>query len=79
MITWTGDTYSESSVTSQDYTNVQGLFLKSVDASTGRFERMGHVTDSSIGANALRPLGNELDLPCWSYDGETGQHTFYIV
>lgn len=79
MITWTGDKYSESSVTSQDYSNVQGLFLKSVDASTGRFERIGHVTDGSTGPNALRPLGNERDLPCWSYDGETGQHTFYVV
>lgn len=26
MITWTGDQYSESSITSQDYSNVQGLF-----------------------------------------------------
>lgn len=64
MITWTGDTYSESSVTSQDYSNVKGLFLKSIDASTGRFERIGHVTDGSIRANALRPLGNERNLPC---------------
>lgn len=79
MITWTGDTYSESSVTSENYLNVQGLFLTSVDASAGRFERIGHVTDSSIGANALRPLGNERDLPCWSYNEETGKHTFYVV
>lgn len=79
MITWAGNTFSESSITSQSYSNVQGLLLKSVDASMGRFERIGHVTDGSIGPSALRPLGNERDLPCWSYNEETGQHTFYVV
>lgn len=58
----------------------QGLFLKSVDASMGRFERLGLVTHYvSQQADICQPLGNERDLPAWSYDEKKGEHTFYIV
>lgn len=62
------------------YVRAQGLFLKSVDASMGRFERLGLVTHYiDQQADICQPLGNERDLPAWSYDGKTGEHTFYIV
>lgn len=58
----------------------QGLFLKSVDASMGRFERLGLVTHLfHQQADICQPLGNERDLPAWSYDEKTGEHTFYVV
>lgn len=58
----------------------QGLFLKSVDASMGRFDRLGlvaHHIDQQ--ADICQPLGNEGDLPAWSYDEKMGEHTFYVV
>lgn len=62
------------------YPRAQGLFLKSVDASMGRFERLGLVTHHiDQQADICQPLGNEQDLPAWSYDEKTGEHTFYIV
>lgn len=58
----------------------QGLFLESVDASMGRFERLGLVTHyDDQEADIRQPLGNEGDLPAWSYDEEKGEHTFYVV
>ncbi|KAI3390755.1 hypothetical protein diail_8693 [Diaporthe ilicicola] len=60
---------------------VRGLLLKSVDASMGRFERLGFVEHVQYGGfpDLLQPLGNERDLPAWSYDETKGDHTFYIV
>lgn len=61
-------------------TRSQGLFMKSVDASMGRFERLGLVTHYEYQeADMCQPLGNERDLPAWSYDEKTGEHTFYVV
>lgn len=61
--------------------HVEGLFLKLVDASMGRFERVGFMMDHGTkdGPDFREPLGNERDLPAWSYDETTGEHTFYIV
>lgn len=58
-----------------------GLFLKSVDAIMGRFERLGFVDhyDKDGQADICQPLGNERDLPAGSYDEEKGEHTFYVV
>lgn len=63
------------------YNSATGLLLRSVDANMGRFERVGRVEYSRPGgaADILQPLGNERDLPAWSYDETTGEHTFYIV
>ncbi|KAG6357544.1 hypothetical protein INS49_013421 [Diaporthe citri] len=63
------------------YNHATGLFLRSVDASMGRFERVGRVEyfRARGAADILEPLGNERDLPAWSYDETTGEHTFYIV
>ncbi|KAK7699299.1 hypothetical protein SLS64_011757 [Diaporthe eres] len=63
------------------YNHAKGLFLRSVDASMGRFERVGRVEyfRARGAADILLPLGNERDLPAWSYDDATGEHTFYIV
>lgn len=67
----------------QGYRAANGLLLKSVDASMGRFERVGHIRHFRHGTcsepDILQPLGNEQDLPAWSYDAVTGEHTFYIV
>lgn len=66
-----------------EYLGAEGILLKSVDPSMGRFERVGQVTceqmDNVPLANILLPLGNEHELPAWSYDKITGRHTFYIV
>lgn len=57
-----------------------GLFLKSVDASMGRFERLGLVRIRGHQHDVIcQPLGNERDLPAWSYNETTGEHTFYII
>lgn len=63
-----------------------GLLLKSVDPSMGRFKRIGHVwafrgndEDPKVGAPLRLRLGNERDLPAWSYNEVTGEHEFYIV
>lgn len=63
-----------------------GLLMKSVDPSMGRFKRIGHVwafrgidEDPEVGAPLRLRLGNERDLPAWSYDELTGEHLFYIV
>lgn len=67
---------------SNAYEGVEGVLLKSVDASMGRFQRVGHVFQwhgQSHGPDIRLPLGNERQLPAWSYDATTGQHTFYIV
>lgn len=63
------------------YNSATGLLLRSVDAAMGRFERVGRVEYSRLGgaADILEPLGNERDLPAWSYDEVTGEHTFYII
>lgn len=63
------------------YNVAAGLFLRSVDVSMGRFERVGrvHYERGRGAADILKPLGNERDLPAWSYDEKTGEHTFYIV
>lgn len=71
----------------QVYAQVEGILLKSVDPSMGRFERVGHITHSQLGSlhkdrlqeSILPPLGNERELPAWSYDETTRQHTFFIV
>lgn len=61
------------------FDGAQGLFLKSVDASMGRFERLGLVAYcGDQQADICQPLGNERDLPAWMYDETTGEHTFYI-
>lgn len=65
--------------------HAEGLFLKSVDASMGRFERLGLVKyhllkhHGNQEVDICQPLGNERDLPAWSYNETTGEHTFYIV
>lgn len=60
----------------------QGLLLESVDASLGRFKRVGHILqryEKGGEPDLLRPLGNERDLPARSFDETTGEHTFYIA
>lgn len=59
----------------------KGLFLKSVDARMGRFERVGLTTHywHQGCPETTGPLGNERDLPAWSYDETTGEHTIYVV
>lgn len=60
----------------------RGLLLESVDFSLGRFKRVGHILQRYLVWNEphlLRPLGNERDLPAWSFDETTGEHIFYIV
>lgn len=52
-----------------------GLLLRSVDASMGRFERVALLASDFD----TKLLGNESDLPAWSYDETTGTHTYYIV
>lgn len=63
------------------YPRMEGLLLKSVDVSMGRFERVGLVSifRRQKCPGILDPLGNERELPAWSYDETTGEHTFYIV
>lgn len=63
------------------YNHATGLLLKSVDASMGRFERVGRVEyfRGRGAADIIQPLGNERDSPAWSYDEAAGEHTFYIV
>lgn len=62
------------------YDSAKGLFLKSVDAKMGRLERLGLVTHyRDQQGDICQPLGNERDLPAWSYNKTTGEHTFYIV
>lgn len=80
VIEYFPDIGSESSASS-GYRAANGLLLKSVDASMGRFERVGHIKHFRLGSerDILQPLGNEQDLPAWSYDEATGEHTFYIV
>lgn len=60
-----------------------GLLLESVDASLGRFKRVGHIQQryDKFGdkPDLLQPLGNERHLPAWSLDEVTGEHTFFIV
>lgn len=64
-----------------NYGYATGLLLRSVNASMGRFERVGLVKYAHAGetADILQPLGNERDLPAWSYDETSGEHTWYIV
>lgn len=65
---------------SKSYVQARGLFLKSVDVSMGRFERVGYVSHfNGKNAGIYEPLGNERDLPAWSYDETSGEHTFYVV
>lgn len=66
---------------SPGYYGARGIFLKSVDASMGRFERIGYLEHwpAPSGRDLRKPLGNKQDLPVWNYDETTGQHTFYIV
>lgn len=80
VIEYFPDIGSESSASS-GYRAANGLLLKSVDDSMGRFERVGHIRHFRLGSepDILRPLGNEQDLPAWRYDAATGEHTFYIV
>lgn len=63
------------------YSEATGLLLRSVDADMGRFERVGqvHYYRGRGAADILQPLGNERDLPAWSYDEAAGEHVFYIV
>lgn len=62
------------------YSQACGLFLKSMDASMARFERVGFLSHRSQQEADIRvPVGNERDLPAWNYDESTGEHTFYIV
>jgi hypothetical protein len=63
------------------YNHATGLLLRSVDAHMGRFERVSRVEyfRARGAADILQPLGNERDLPAWSYDKTTGEHTWYIV
>lgn len=63
------------------YNHATGLLLRSVDPSMGRFERVGRVEYSLArgSADIFQPLGNERDLPAWSYDETSGEHTWYIV
>lgn len=71
---------STSASPRSEYDRATGLFLKSVDASMGRLERLGLVTHyGEQQADICQPLGNERDLPAWSYNETTGEHTFYIV
>lgn len=82
VIEWFPDIGLDSSAF-HGYRAVNGLLLKSVDASMGRFERVGHIRHFRHGTRSepdiLRPLGNEQDLPAWSYDVATEEHTLYIV
>lgn len=60
----------------------EGLLLESVDASLGRFKRVGHISQrykKEDKPDLLQPLGNEQHLPAKSFDEATGEHTFYIV
>lgn len=63
------------------FSREKGLLLRSVDASMGRFERVGlaQAEDTCVEKPKCKPLGNERSLPAWSYDEVTGEHTFYIV
>lgn len=63
------------------YNRAKGLLLRSVDPSMGRFERVGLVEYDPVqdAADIFQPFGNERDLPAWSYDETTGEHTWYIV
>lgn len=63
------------------YNHATGLLLRSVDPGMGRFERVGRVEYSLArgSADIFQPLGNERDLPAWSYDEASGEHTWYIV
>jgi hypothetical protein len=63
--------------------DVNGVLLRSVDKSMGRFERVGYVGHRSSdglgsGSDIRLWLGNERELPAF-YDETTGQHTFFIV
>lgn len=66
--------------TSEKYTEAYGVFLRSVDADTGRFERLGTMffPRGYEAPDILLPLGNEEHLPAY-YDKVTKDHTFYIV
>ncbi|KAG8163346.1 hypothetical protein KVR01_006643 [Diaporthe batatas] len=59
----------------------RGLLMRSVDASMGRFERVGYVSTMDAGKDfqGIKQLGNEKYLPAWSYDEVMKEHTFYIV
>lgn len=59
----------------------RGLLLRSVDANMGRFERVGYVSSMDAGKDfpGVKQLGNERNLPAWSYDETIKEHTFYIV
>lgn len=64
------------------YHLAEGLLLELEDANMGRFKRVGHISqrcDKTKNPDLLRLLGNERDLPAWSFDEATGEHTFYIV
>jgi hypothetical protein len=81
-IIWCAPSNGQSvSSVSLGYYGAQGVFLKSVDASMGRFERIGYLEHwpGPSGRDLRKPLGNEKELPAWNYDENTGQHTFYIV
>lgn len=54
---------------------IRGMLLRSVDSSMGRFERIALLWTQFDG----KLLGNESDLPAWSYDETTGTHTYYVV
>lgn len=59
-----------------------GLLLESVEAGMGRFKRVGYIQqwDQPVDQpELLHPLGNERSIPAWSFDEDTGEHTFYIV
>lgn len=61
--------------------SASGLILRPVDASMGRFERLGsfYHPRGADEFSILRQLGNERDLPAWSFDERSGEHTFYLV
>lgn len=84
ILEWFADAFEDRPARSAHW-GANGILLKSVDPSMGRFKRIGHVwasrgidadpNASEVGAR----LGNESDLPAWSYDQATGEHVFYIV
>lgn len=78
---WAPIVYEDNWEFSLSMITEKGLLLRSVDASMGRFERVGlaEATDFVYEYPKLKPLGNERSLPAWSYDEVTGEHTFYIV
>lgn len=62
------------------------ILLEATDRTLGRFERIGmlHFDSNWDGFESqkqvlMRPQGNGRDLPCWTYEETTGNHTIYLV